>query len=356
MRWLLVLLVACASPSVPPDRSVEQPGGWAVGTTRFTVHDAARSRDLVAQAWYPTPAPAAATPIEMLEAEPPQAQYAQLLAAAPSCPTRTLPIALDAVPGDGAFPVIMISHCHSCTRLSNASTAMRLASHGFVAVTVEHLGDTLWDHLAGHDADIDSAELDVRQLDIRAALDQIAAGGTPISGMADLAHVGMLGHSMGAVTAGRVAQLDTRIAAAAALCSPMENPLVTGVTLADIHVPLFFMVAIEDNSITEFGNKFIRDNYTAATGDAYKVEVPDAGHWSVSDLDGLVDIFAPGCGMAQRQTDGTDFTYLDPATGRNIAASYVTAFFAATLLDDAGARSYVEAASPAFGALQVDHH
>jgi len=354
---LLALVAACSStPSTPPDFSFEQPGGWAVGTTRFMVHDAARSRDLVAQAWFPTTAVAADTPIEMLEADPPQNQYAMLLSAAPSCPTGTLPVALDGAPGAGTFPVVMISHCHSCTRLSNASTAIRLASHGILAITVEHLGDTLWEHLAGHDADINSAELDVRQLDIRAALDQVAAGGTPISAMADMAHVGVLGHSMGAVTAGRVAQLDTRIQAAAALCSPMENPLVTGVTLAEIHVPVFFMVAIEDNSITEFGNKFIRDNYTKATVPAFKVEVPDAGHWSVSDLDGLVDIFAPGCGMAQRQTDGTDFTYLDPPTGRNIAASYATAFFAATLLDDAGARSYVEQASPQFGALQVDHH
>ena len=354
---LLVLVVACGSaPSTPPDLSFEQAGGWAVGTTRFMVHDAARSRDLVAQAWFPTTSVATDTPIEMLEADRPQAQYAQLLAAAPSCPTRTLPVALDGALGAGTFPLVMISHCHSCTRLSNASTAIRLASHGIVAVTVEHLGDTLWEHLAGHDADINSAELDVRQLDIRAAIDQIAAGGAPISGIVDLAHVGMLGHSMGAVTAGRVAQVDTRISAAAALCSPMENPLVTGVTLAEIHVPLFFMVAIEDNSITEFGNKFIRDNFTKTTNEAYKVEVPDAGHWSVSDLDGLVDIFAPGCGMAQRQTDGTDFTYLDPATGRNIAASYATAFFAATLLDDAGARAYVEQASPTFNGLEVDHH
>lgn len=356
-RLCLVVLAACSSaPATPPDFSFEQAGAWAVGSTRFTVHDAARSRDLVAQAWFPTTAVATDTPIEMLEPDPPQAQYAQLLAAAPSCPTRTLPVALDAAPGAGTFPLVMISHCHACTRLSNASTAIRLASHGIVAVTVEHLGDTLWEHLAGHDADINSAELDVRQLDLRAALDQIAAGDSPISGIADLTHVGVLGHSMGAVTAGRVAQLDPRIRAAAALCSPMENPLVTGVTLADIHVPLFFMVAIEDNSITEFGNKFIRDNFTATTNEAYKVEVPDAGHWSVSDLDGLVDIFAPGCGMAQRQTDGTDFTYLDPPTGRDIAASYATAFFAATLLDDAGARSYVEQASPQFGALQVAHH
>jgi predicted dienelactone hydrolase len=266
-----------------------------------------------------------------------------------------LPVAVDGPVGAGSFPVILISHCHSCTRLSNATTAIRLASHGFVAVSVEHLGDTLWEHLAGHDADIDAAELDIRQLDIRATLDAIAAGGTPVSAVADLTKVGMLGHSMGAVTAGRVAQLDPRITAAAALCAPMENPLIPGVALADIHVPLMFMVAVEDNSITEFGNKFIRDNFKAATGPAYKIEVADAGHWSVSDLDGLVDIFAPGCGEATRQTDGSDFTYLDPPTGRNIAASYATAFFAATLLDDAGARSYVEQASPSFD-VTVDHH
>ena len=75
-----------------------------------------------------------------------------------------------------------------------------------------------------------------------------------------------------------------------------------------------FVVAKEDNSITEFGNKFIRDNFTDATVPAYRIEVPDAGHWSVSDLDGLVDIFKAGCGDAVRQTDGTDFTYLDPSS------------------------------------------
>ncbi|MEO8700931.1 MAG: hypothetical protein ABI867_12860, partial [Kofleriaceae bacterium] len=117
------------------------------------------------------------------------------------------------------------------------------------------------------------------------------------------------------------------------------------------------VVAVEDNSITEFGNKFIRDNFTAATVPAVKLEVPDAGHWSVSDLDGLVDLFAPGCGAAQRQTDGEDFEYLDPEAGRAIAAAYATAFFKANLQDDAKARAYVEAASDSFGVkLAVEHH
>jgi dienelactone hydrolase len=352
-RLALVALVACGS-SAAPDTSVEQAGSRHVATTSFVVTDAARARTLTVQAWFPTEAAETDTPIEMLEADPLRSQYMGLLTAAPSCPSRTLHVALDGTAAAGPFPVVLFSHCHNCTRLSNATTAIRLASHGFVVLAVDHADNTLWDHLAGHDASLDTAFLEVRAGDVRFVLDQLAAGATPVSAIADLAHVGVFGHSFGAVTTGRVAQLDSRVAAAAALCAPMENPLIPGVSLAALHQPLMFVVAVEDNSITEFGNKFIRDNFRDAPGTAWKLEVPDAGHWSVSDLDGLVEIFKPGCGDALRQTDDTAFTYLEPSTGRAIAAAYVTAFFRATLKGDDGARAYLDATSR-FG-LHTDHH
>lgn len=87
--------------------------------------------------------------------------------------------------------------------------------------------------------------------------------------------------------------------------------------------------------------------------EAWKIEVADAGHWSVSDLAGLTSMFAPGCGEGIRQTDGADFSYLDPAVGREVTAAYVTAFFRATLEDDAGARAYLNAAS---SGVAVEHH
>lgn len=353
---LSVLALAACSDPVPADTTVEAAGPHGVGTTQFAVHDAARSRDLVVQAWFPTAASVGETPIEQLESEPIRTRYSNLLAAAPTCPSRSVQVALAAQPDAGTFPLVMLSHCHACTRLSNATTAIRLASHGFVAVAVEHAGDTLWEKLDGIEAGIDAEELEVRAADIRIVLDAIAAGGTPVSASVDVTQVGVLGHSMGAVTAGRVAQLDDRIDAAAALCAPMENPLVPGVELDELAMPLLFVVAVEDNSITELGNKFVRDNFDAATGPAYKLEIADAGHWSVSDLDGLVPMFEPGCGEGIRQTDDQPFTYLDPPTGRAIAASYATAFFKAALLDDAGARAYVASASATFdGAVDVAH-
>jgi dienelactone hydrolase len=304
----------------------------------------------VLQAWYPTDAVPAQVPIEQLEISPQRETYAGLLAMASSCPSRTLEVAVDAAPLPGPFPFVILSHCHSCTRLSNASTAIRLATHGFVALSIDHLGDTLWDQLAGNAGSLDAAGLQRRVDAISVAID----ASSPMLAAADRTRIGIVGHSFGAVTAGRVAQLDARIVSAAALAAPMENPLIRGVALAEITKPLWVLVAREDNSITEFGNKLIRDNFTAAPAEAWKLEVADAGHWSVSDLAGLTTMFAPGCGEGIRQTDDTDFSYLDPAVGREVTAAYITAFFRATLDDDAGARAYLDAA--ASSGVTVEHH
>lgn len=346
---LVCLLAACGTPA-QPDRTVEQPGVHAVGTRRIDVSDASHAYTL--QAWYPTTSVTADVAIESLEAEPRRTRYADLLAAVGTCPTRRLDVAIDGDPEPGAFPLIVASHCHACTRLSNASTAVRLASHGFVVVTIDHTGDNLWEMLDGNEASLDQAQLALRVADLEIAIDV----DSPALASADRARLGVFGHSFGAVTAGRLAQTDDRVLAAAALASPMENPLIPGVLISEIAEPLLFLVAVEDNSITEFGNKFIRDNYKAATTPAWKLEVADAGHWSVSDLDGLVPAFAKGCGAGTRQTDGEPFTYLDPQTGRDIAAAYATAFFRATLEDDDGARAYLARGFPDDDIVTVEHH
>lgn len=354
---LLACVIACGSPGSPaPDRGVESAGTHDVATTRFMLADPERGRELRVQAWMPTETAPVEVAISALEPEPERTRYDELLADAPACPTRTVRVALDAPAASERYPVVVFSHCHGCTRLSNTTTALRLASHGFVVLAVDHATNTLWDDLAGNGIPLDPAFLAVRAADLAFVLDELEAGATPVSGVADATRIGVFGHSFGAVTAGALAQTDPRIDAAAALAAPMANPLIPGVTLTELTVPLLFVVAVEDNSITEIGNDFMRANYRDAAVPAWKLELPDAGHWSVSDLVGLVDGFAPGCGEGERQTDGEPFTYLDPEVGRAVTAAAITAFFRATLADDAGAGAYLEQASMAGVDVLADHH
>ncbi|MBP9085117.1 MAG: dienelactone hydrolase family protein [Kofleriaceae bacterium] len=360
MRWhqLLVLFFgfagACAAP-LAPDPAVAVAGPFAVAATSWRSTGGGRRRDLPVTAWYPTAAlPAVAQPFYQLESEPQRSVWQALLAASPTCPQRTHTAAQDAAPIAAApLPIVLVSHCYNCNRFNLVTVAERLASHGIVVVAVEHPGDTLWDHLAGRDVAINKALLEQRAGDIRQALDGLLDGGEAPSSLeaaVDRHKIGIVGHSLGAVTAGRVAELDDRIISAAALMAPIENPFVEGVTLANINKPLLFVVAQEDNSISELGNELIRKNYAAAPGPTWKLELADAGHWSISDLNGTVDQplpgaispFAAGCGTGIRQTDDAPFTYLEPTRGRAIAASYLTAFFLGTLQRNSGAIAYLQ--------------
>ena len=309
MIWLL----ACAEPA-----AYDQPGPHPVG------HAALGD----ATVWYPATQGGAEPVTAFLSAD--QAElYEPLLAAAPCASTDTAS-RRDAPAADGAYPLVVFSHCHECTRFSSFTAAQRLASHGFVVAAADHAGNTLWDQLAEQGLPLDEDTLAVRVEQHQALLDAALAHPS-----VDPTRVGAFGHSFGSVTTGMLAQ-ERDIEAAVGLAAPMENPLLAGVEIDDLDIPLGFLVAVEDNSITELGNELIRTNHDEAAT-SWKLEVQDAGHWSFSDIVGVVEAFEPGCGDAERQTTGEPFTYLDAGQGRAVAASFTTAFFAETLLQDEGA-------------------
>jgi hypothetical protein len=124
----------------------------------------------------------------------------------------------------------------------------RLACHGFIVVAPDHVGDTLFDRLDGTESPLNNELVDVREADIR---------------------------------------FLARISAVVGLAAPMENILYGEVSVEAIEVPLGLLVATEDNSITEAGNFFIRENFSKANAPAYKIELVDAGHWSVTNIAGL---------------------------------------------------------------------
>lgn len=345
----LILLFACGG-GTDIDTSVESEGPHPVGVAEMTFADDSRQRILRVQLWYPAAGGTVNGDLSIADFADAQhrAAFSGLVAAAdPTCTTRTISAAWNPPAAAGSFPLVAFSHCHECTRFSGMTIARRLASHGFAVVSVDHTGNTLWDQIDMTGLPLDGTTLELRVADLAFAVSRARGELATMTGVTlDGGSPGVFGHSFGSVTAGLYAQRNGA-AAVFGLAAPMENPLLPGVTITAIDAPLGFLVAKEDNSISELGNELIRGNFSRAVGPAWKFEVADAGHWSVSDLVGVVPGFAPGCGAGMRQTDGTAFSYLDAATGRDIAASYVTAFFTATLRGDAGAEAYLGVGRPA---------
>lgn len=363
-RALLVAALALAagcgdgsSSSGPSDPAA--PGPFPPASTTITLTDPARARTLTVEVWYPAVASARAAadagePVESFFADGAErARYAALLAGSPDPgPSRRTHAARDAAPAESGerLPLLVFSHCHTCTRFSSFSIAERLASHGFVVAAPDHAGNTLFDSTLG----LDVATLNTRADDVRFVATALLAGSdgaerlpAALLGALDPERLGVFGHSFGGVTTGLVLQDDARFRAGAAIAAPFENPLLPGVAMSAIAEPVLFVVAREDNSITEIGNQFIRANFADAPAPVWKVEVTDAGHWSFSDLCHLGTMFTPGCGDGVRQTiPGEPFTYLPIGDGIAIGEAYVTAFFLAELRGDARALEYIASAHP----------
>lgn len=359
---LASLTLSCdadSGPSTPPAPIYESSGPHPVGVTTIAMHDDARDRDLRVEVWYPADASAkvqAAAGFSVAEfaSGADRATLEGLLAAAPDPgTTRIAHAARDGAPLAGeSLPVVAFSHCFDCTRFSVLSIAERLASHGIVVVAPDHTNGTLFDKLAGTDAPLDTTFLATRAADVRFVLDRVLDGSaseipTTLRGRFDPDRVGVMGHSFGGVTAGVVLTEDPRPKAGLALAVPMENPLLPGTMLSAVHVPLLFLLATEDNSIGPIGNDFIKQNFAAANPPVTEIDVADAGHWSVTDICGIVPDFDAGCAKDDvRQTNSEPFTYADIGAVRGIAASYAAAFFLGTLTGDADALAYVKGAHP----------
>ncbi len=335
-------------------------GPYPVGHADFVLTDASRQRSLRVTIWYPaaeSARTAANTGMDLAGfypvGSPENATMTTLLAAAPTtCVREQTHSAANGEPAaTTSWPLVAFSHCHTCTRFEATTIVERLASHGIAVIAPDHTGNTIFEGLAGTSAGLGAAFLQVRTDDIRFVLDQAldptnTALPAPLRGKFDANRVGVLGHSFGGVTVGSVLMVDKRPKAGMAIAVPMAQPLLPGVDMAQIHVPVAFILAREDNSILEVGNTFIRQNFADANPPVWLTEVADAGHFSFADIAGLIPGFDAGCGKGERMADQSAFTYLDNTVARGIGARLVGAFFGRTLLGEATAEEPLMAAEP----------
>ena len=332
----------------------ESEGPYKVANTTIEAIDSMRDRVLTLELWYPSieESRGGESPVNFEQAESSRIELAELYDLAPSqCPTRMTNSHRDGrlLSEQIVYPLVLFSHCHNCVRYSSFSLAERLASHGIIVVSVDHAGPLPFLPMAVGER-LSPSQLDTRLQDLQFIMDSALNGELFLGSdllkniLIDPERIGVFGHSFGSVTAAFFARQETKVQAVAGLAAPMQNPLFPGFSMTDLNIPTFLLLAEEDNSIGEIGNRLIRSNFEQATAPIWKLDIADSGHWSLSDLCGLNEVFSPGCGRGIRHSDkglGESFDYLPVADGIDITQKYLSAFFLAHLAQRQDALHYL---------------
>jgi len=355
------------APSVPataplpdgePPLSPSKPGDYNVGRQSLQILDDVRFRSLPVDVWYPTNAtvsdPAIYTFIPGV-----------------SLPSDT---AFEGAPlaDGGPFPVVVYSHGSGGQSYIASFFTETLASHGFVVIAPNHVGNTATEVLfgAGDEPEViaynrpaDTAFVITEMLAMSADTD------SPFFAFMDPERIGMAGHSFGGFTAYAAAgglptvdddvtavPVDERIDAIVAM-APVTSILPPNV-LASITIPSMVITGTDDQT-TPLDPESTRAFEQVNSGYAYRVDLEAAGHQSFTDvcdyqqklptIEGIpeqlvevIDEFAlAGCQPGQMPYD----------RAKELTNQYVISFFLAHV---AGDESYRLLLTPEFTSADAD--
>ncbi|MGB1701139.1 MAG: alpha/beta hydrolase family protein, partial [Nannocystaceae bacterium] len=293
----LAALAGCTAPDLAPPAALDGPGQFGVARTRLALD--VSGRGVPVEVWYPTKDvvddPAALATLALDEDR--AAQWTAWLSDAPAeCVRGETLAAADAEPVRGGFPLIVMSHCHECSRLGAVQIAETLTAHGFVVAAPDHVGGDLFSALDGTSTGFTPTTLATRVEDVHAVIDELLGGeGLPpataslLEGVISPAGVGLLGHSFGVTTINTVHLNDARVDALMGLAGPLD--VFGGAPAVDVDAPLLTLRAIEDNTIGTLGNDLIRSQFDEVSSDKWFIDVLDAGHYSFLNICGMLDQF-----------------------------------------------------------------
>jgi predicted dienelactone hydrolase len=266
--------------------------------------------------------------------------------------------ARDAAPqlGDGSFPLVIVSHGYTGSRLLFTYLTENLASKGYVVVSIDHTESTFKDAAAFTSTLLNRAKDDLF------ILNKIAEAGKPgsksfLSGLVDADHTALVGYSMGGYGALNAAgagysktaaalfanfsggsksidvrttdhpefkaSLDPRIKAVVAFAPwGMERGVWDTLGLQGLKVPTFFIAGSQDDiSGYEKGTKAIYKG--AVNADRYLLTYENARH-NVAPNPPPVESLQPGLHFDEY------YRYADPVWSEerinNINQHFVTAF------------------------------
>ncbi len=330
----------------------EAPGPHRVGVTTLEIES--EGRTIPIEVWYPAHVEEGAA----AESYPLRVGTAELARLpSPLGAVRDATLALEGAP----HPAVLFSHGNKSWRAQSFYLTEHLASHGFVVIAPEHVGNGLD---GSFPMDV-AASMRVRPLDLSLALDHVlelsATWPGPLYLAVDRDRVGASGHSFGATSAMRLAgaaldpaavaercaaepeaflcdgwgaasvpatQGDARVKALLAL-GPLGLEILGPGFGGTIGVPTMVQGGTHD-TITPPEVECVPP-YEALATPAWLVLIEGAGHFTFSDVCDFLD--SVGATIEQLD-DGCGDDDIASADAHAVTATYATAFFRRALTED----------------------
>lgn len=366
MKQLVLFLAAVLSATAQQVLNPEQWGPYPVGVTSLQLDDASRPdaelggpRPLRTEIWYPAAEAARSMPKNtysefllrgvvpgsIATAEEALGGYEKGITIA-ELDRRYKNLAVrDVQVRDGKWPLVVFSHGSGGTRVGYIYFTEFLASHGFIVMAADHVGNSRFTIVNGQvvKAGGDRGKMSAadRPKDVSFLVDSMArmngGGDSRFAGRVDLEKLATAGMSFGGSTTMNVIERDRRVKAAIMLAPGGPTGDRTNFT-----TPILMMIGSEDATLKEQGNARNRSYYDASKGPRYLVEIKDAGHLFTS-VDQYNPNYGDGIGKGKRVTaPDQDVTYLAPEESHRIVDAYALAFLSVYLRGQSGYHGYLE--------------
>ncbi|MEW5738779.1 MAG: hypothetical protein AB1938_07620 [Myxococcota bacterium] len=342
-----------ASPTAAPDPT--KPGPFPVGVRTVTYEDTGRRRAdgtprrLVTEIWYPATQdtrgqPGVSYDIRTVLTEAQVAALADVtVPLLETTAVRDAPLATT----HGPFPLIVFAHGQGAVRWQSTFYTVLLASHGYVVISTDHEGGTLYDLVRGELQNV-AAGLETRPVDVVYLLNRMERlkPEDPLYGNLDLERIGVTGHSFGALTSFRVGATDKRVKAIVPQAPPDVNLAWIGLPQpVKLGMPVMVQAAHEDKTLK--WDESIVPTWPLLERPRWLVDIVQGGHFTFSDLCGFdlasiaerVSLDVMGADVRKVLEDGCGPPAPPVTVAQPVINHYGVAFFNAVLKGSEGSRA-----------------